>query len=170
MPAASRRTGRPRAPTDVRVTAAARIPLRPLGVAALAAAVVRAERGALAALSITFVGPARIRALHRAHLGADRLTDVIAFALRPSAVGRPPSAVGRRPSTAIVGDVYVCAAVAAREAARTGTTLKAELRRLVIHGVLHVLGHDHPDGATRTTSAMWRRQECYLRRFSRLAP
>ncbi len=163
MPVASRRTGRPRAPTDVRVTAAARIPLRPLGVAALAAAVVRAERGALAALSITFVGPARIRALHRAHLSGHRTTDVIAFAMGLSTVDR-------RPSTGIVGDVYICPAVAARGAERAGTTLKVELRRLVVHGVLHVLGHDHPDDETRTTSAMWRRQERYLRRFSRLAP
>ncbi len=161
MPAASRRTGRPPAPTDVRVTATARIPLRPAGVAALAAAVVRAERAALAALSVSFVGPARIRALHRAHLGADRATDVIAFGLGPTADGRRP--------TTVVGDVYICPAVATRNAARAGTTLKAELRRLVIHGVLHVLGYDHPDGETRTASAMWRRQERYLRRFARLA-
>jgi probable rRNA maturation factor len=36
--------------------------------------------------------------------------------------------------------------------------------RLVVHGTLHVLGHDHPTGASRTTSPMWRRQERILAR------
>jgi probable rRNA maturation factor len=143
--------------TDVRVTTVARMPLAPAGVARLAAAVVRAERADVAALSITFVGPARIRALNRAHFGKDRETDVIAFAL-----GGAP---------AIVGDLYICPAVAAREARRAGTTLKDELRRLVVHGVLHALGYDHPHGAARRlTSAMWRRQERHVRALGRLAP
>jgi probable rRNA maturation factor len=137
----------------VRVAAAARIPLRPAGVAALARAVLRAERAGLAALSVAFVGRARIRRLHRDHLGHDRATDVIAFSL----------------AGGTVGDVYVCPAVAAGGARRAGTTLRAELRRLVVHGVLHVLGYDHPDGAERTGSPMWRRQERYLRRFGALA-
>jgi len=137
----------------VRVAAPARIPLRASGVAALAAAVVDAERAALAALSITFVGERRIRALNRAHLGHDRPTDVIAFTL----------------GDGFAGDVYVCPAVAAREARRAGVPLREELRRLVVHGVLHVLGHDHPGGEARLRSPMWRRQERLLARLGRLA-
>jgi probable rRNA maturation factor len=44
-------------------------------------------------------------------------------------------------------------------------TPKAELRRLVVHGVLHVLGYRHPSGAGRATSPMWRRQERLLARL-----
>jgi probable rRNA maturation factor len=136
----------------VRVAASARCPLDPAGVARLARAVIRAEGGALAALSITFVGATRIRALHRQHVGRDRVTDVIAFTLGDA-----------------VGDVYVCVRVAAAHAARHGVTLREELRRLVIHGVLHALGREHPAGEERYTSPMWRRQERYLARFGALA-
>ena len=148
---ASRRTGKAPA-TDVRVAASARCPLRPAGVAALARAVLRQERAPLAALSITFVGATRIRTLNRRHLGRDRATDVIAFTLG-----------------SLAGDVYVCVSAARAQAARYGVTPREELRRLVIHGVLHVLGHDHPAGASRERGAMWRRQERYLARFGRLA-
>jgi probable rRNA maturation factor len=37
--------------------------------------------------------------------------------------------------------------------------VREEITRLAVHGTLHVLGHDHPDGASRMTSVMWRRQE-----------
>lgn len=133
-----------------------RSPLAAGGVARLAAAVLRAERVRRAALSVTFVGPRRIRAINRAHRGRDRETDVIAFALEA-------------PAGAVVGDVYCAPAVAARAARRLGVAAKQEIRRLVVHGVLHVLGYDHPDGAGRTASAMWRRQERYLAQFGRLA-
>jgi 1-deoxy-D-xylulose-5-phosphate reductoisomerase len=42
-----------------------------------------------------------------------------------------------------------------------------EVRRLVVHGVLHVLGYDHAEGPRRTTGAMWRRQEQHLARLGR---
>ena len=69
----------------------------------------------------------------------------------------------------MVGDVYVCVPVARAQAGRFGTTPNDELRRLVVHGVLHVLGYDHPGGEERVRSAMWRRQERYVARFGRLA-
>ena len=123
-------------------------PVSAASIRALAAAVVRAERAALQSLSISVVGPARMRALNKRHLGHDRDTDVIAFSLGDAA--------------APVGDVYICPAVAARNARAFGTTPHDELRRLVVHGVLHVLGYDHPAGSSRVTSAMWKRQERHL--------
>ena len=44
--------------------------------------------------------------------------------------------------------------------------MEQELVRLAVHGTLHVLGYDHPNGAGRTRSAMWRRQERYVRRLA----
>jgi probable rRNA maturation factor len=61
-----------------------------------------------------------------------------------------------------VGDVYICSWVAAREAKTRGVPLREELIRLVIHGTLHALGRTHPEGAARTRSSMWRRQERYV--------
>jgi probable rRNA maturation factor len=169
MPVASRPTG-PRTAPDVRVSALVRAPLGRAAIARLAAAVLRAERARVASLSVTLVGPARIRTLNRMHLGHDRVTDVIAFAYQAGtrSEGRGTRASGSplapRP-TSLVGDIYICPAVAARHARTFGTTAREELRRLVVHAVLHVTGHDHPAGAARTASPMWRRQERYLARF-----
>ncbi len=165
---ASRPTG-PRTAGDVHVSALVRAPLGRAAIARLAAAVLRAERANVATLSITLVGPAGIRALNRAHLGHDRVTDVIAFAYETAGGGTRGPVAGRSvgPSVrpAVVGDIYICPAVAARNARAFRTGVREELRRLVVHGVLHVTGHDHPAGDARTASPMWRRQERYLARF-----
>jgi probable rRNA maturation factor len=55
----------------------------------------------------------------------------------------------------LLGDVVVCPAVAAANNADLGS----ELRLLVVHGVLHLLGHDHQEDEDR--AAMWRKQEAY---------
>jgi probable rRNA maturation factor len=100
-------------------------------------------------VSVSFVGPTAIRRLNREWKGHDRPTDVLAFALP-------------LPDGTLVGDVYLCRAVAAREAALRHIPVRDEILRLVIHGTLHVLGWDHPERGDRTRSAMWRRQERYL--------
>jgi probable rRNA maturation factor len=133
-------------------SAVRRCALSPAAAADLARRVLRAEGVRHAAVSVAFVGRRRIRSLNRRYLGRDRETDVIAFAL--------PGAAGL-----VVGDIYCSPDAAARAARRFGVAGRDELRRLVVHGVLHVLGHDHPDGAGRMRSAMWRRQEALLRRL-----
>jgi len=129
-----------------------RCPLAGRAAADLARDVLRAEGVRDAVLSVAFVGRRRIRALSRTYLGRDHATDVIAFAL--------PGAPGL-----VVGDVYVAPESAASGARRFGVPVREELRRLVVHGVLHVLGYDHAEGAARTTGAMWARQERLVRRF-----
>ena len=124
-------------------------PLSRTEVIRTAATVLRME-GRTATLSIAFLGRERMRALNARWKGRDRPTDVLAFAL--------PG-----PRRALAGDVYICPWVAAREAGARGIALRQELRRLVVHGVLHVLGYEHPEGEDRTRSPMWRRQERYLR-------
>jgi probable rRNA maturation factor len=91
--------------------------------------------------------------LNHRYLGHHGPTDVISFGL-----GR----VGKR--GAVVGDVYICAEIARENARRQDISAGEELLRLVVHGTLHVLGHDHPMGAGRTTSRMWRSQERILAR------
>src|SRR5438128_3905841 len=118
-----------------------------------AMATLKAERVRDAMLSITFVSRAEISRLNRRYLGHHGPTDVISFGL-----GR----VGRR--GAVIGDVYICADIARENARRQVVPPGEELLRLVIHGTLHVLGHDHPTGDGRTASPMWRRQERILAR------
>ena len=68
----------------------------------------------------------------------------------------------RDPAGGILGDIYICPWVAEREARARGISAREELVRLVVHGTLHAIGRDHPEGPGRTRSAMWRRQERYL--------
>ena len=86
-----------------------------------------------ALISVTFLGRDAMRRLNAEHKGHDRPTDVLSFALGD-------------PRARTVGDVYVCAWVAAREARARGIPLRQELIRLVVHGTLHALGREHPEG------------------------
>ncbi|NIN70602.1 MAG: rRNA maturation RNase YbeY [Gemmatimonadetes bacterium] len=101
-------------------------------------------------ISVTFLDADGMAALGAAHLGRTRPADVIAFNLAEEA---DP-----------LGDVYICPAVAEESAREYGVELREELLRLVVHGVLHVLGHDHPEGPERMESEMFRRQEEILSR------
>jgi probable rRNA maturation factor len=134
--------------SSVRRLSVSRARVREAAVAAL-----KAERAKDAMISITFVGRATMSQLNHRYLGHHGPTDVISFGL-----GR----VGRR--GAVVGDVYICAEIARENAKVQGISAGEELLRLVIHGTLHVLGHDHPLGAGRTMSPMWLRQEKILAR------
>ena len=113
-----------------------------------AVAALTAERVGDAMLSITFVGRAAMSQLNRRYLGHHGATDVISFGL-----GRD----GKR--GVVIGDIYICPEIARSNAKRQGISSQEELLRLVVHGTLHTLGYDHPQGATRTESPMWRRQE-----------
>lgn len=117
-------------------------------VKAAATAVLKAERVANGMLSITFVGRAAMSELNQRYLRHRGPTDVISFGLERHG-GRGP----------VVGDIYICAEIARANAKRQGVSAQEEMLRLVVHGTLHVLGYDHPLGATRTTSPMWRKQE-----------
>ena len=130
-----------------------RIPLARARVQRVAEAVLRAERVRTALVSITFVTERRIAALNWRHLRHRGATDVISFGFAPA-----------HQSAAVTGDVYIAPAVARRNALAHGAQVREELLRLVVHGVLHVLGYDHPVDEARYTSSMWRRQEGLLRR------
>jgi probable rRNA maturation factor len=110
--------------------------------------VLRSERRD-ATISVTFLGRDAMRRLNATHRGHDWATDVLTFTLKT-------------PEIETVGDIYICAWVARREANARAISLREELIRLLVHGTLHALGRDHPEGPARTRSAMWRRQERYV--------
>lgn len=106
----------------------------------------RHERVKEGEVSITLLGDEEIAELNRQYLEHEGPTDVISFPLY-----QEPEPV--------LGDIYIGVAQAAREARRRRIGLEEELLRLAVHGTLHVLGHDHPDGEERTRSVMWQVQE-----------
>ncbi len=100
-------------------------------------------------LSVTLQSDEDIAGLNTEYLSREGPTDVIAFALHDA--GEP-----------VLGDVYVGYGRAVAQAEERGIPLREELARLTIHGVLHVLGHDHDDGTGREQSEMYRVQESLL--------
>ena len=165
MAARRQRTQVPRERTRLAVAVACdgvRTTVARAELAALAAYVLRAERVRDAMLSVALITPRAIATLNQRHLGHRRPTDVLAFGLQ----SQPKGDRSGHPSV-VVGDVYVCPAVARAHATRLGVPVRDELRRLVVHGTLHVLGWTHPDTDTRDTSPMWARQERLLRNWNR---
>lgn len=140
-------------------------------------AVLSAARADGAELSLVLVSDRRIRALNRRYRKKDRPTDVLAFPLggeiyfpprkinltpflhfkregvNPSPTGAPP---------VLLGDVVISVPTARRHAADLGHGLREELRRLLVHGVLHLLGYDHERGP-REAALMARKEKAILR-------
>jgi len=102
-----------------------------------------------AEVSLTLLSDGPMAELHRDYLGKEKTTDVLSFALE---------ADGR-----LVGDLYIGFEQATRQAEEAGVALDEELTRLAVHGALHVIGHDHPDGEDRLASPMFEVQERLVR-------
>lgn len=128
-----------------------RVPLARVRVAELVRGVLRAEKVRDALVSVTFLDDRAMAALNRRHLGHRGPTDVISFGLTAA------------PGLPVVGDIYIAPAVVRENARAHGAGVREELARVVVHGTLHVLGHDHPPDADRLDSAMWQLQEALLR-------
>lgn len=104
-----------------------------------AGAVLRATNRAAAELSVTLVSDPEIAALNERYRAVSGPTDVLSFSL---AEGDFADHAG-----ALLGDVVIGLGTAARQAQRAARSLDDELARLLIHGVLHLLGHDHAEAA-----------------------
>ena len=107
------------------------------------------EDGTIAEISLALLADSEMQELNLRHLGKDSTTDVISFSLGGEGL--------------VVGDVYVGFEQAIRQADELGIEVGEELARLAIHGTLHVLGYDHPEGPERAKSPMFQVQEQLLR-------
>ena len=122
------------------------VPLDIAGLSALAEETLVGEDAANAELSVSFVTEREIADLNSRYAGEDGPTDVLSF----------PMGDLDEDGVRILGDVIVAPAVGARNNADDPG---GELRLLIVHGILHLLGHDHMDDADR--AEMWARQERY---------
>jgi len=88
-------------------------------------------------VGVRIVAEPESRALNDRYRGQDRATNVLAF----PAAGLPPD---WPPGLALpLGDLVICAPVVAREAAEQGKDPAAHWAHMLVHGMLHLLGHDH---------------------------
>ena len=134
---------------------------------ALAARLGRSARRLLRALdlrhgelSLLLVSDGEMRRLNRRWRGRDRPTDVLAFAQAEGPGGAPDG---------MLGDVVISVDTARRQAAERGETLGCEAERLLVHGVLHLLGYDH-ERSTAEARRMQRREQALARVLGVTAP
>ncbi len=104
-------------------------------------------------VSVAIVSDRRMRALNRQFRGKDRVTDVLSFPSDPTTSRRP----GER---RFMGDIVVASGVASQQARAAGHSVQTEMRVLVLHGLLHLLGydHDHDDGKMARFEAKLRKK------------
>jgi probable rRNA maturation factor len=115
---------------------------------ALARSCLRGEDAERSELSVSFVTEEEIADLHERYLHESGPTDVLSFPLEDDGADDD----GLR----VLGDVVIAPAVAARNRPEDPPS---EMRLLLVHGILHLLGHDHMDELDR--AEMWVRQERY---------
>ncbi len=110
-----------------------------------------AHESAQGDLSVVLTGDDQLRELNRDYLGIDAPTDVLSF---------PVSETDPDSRSAYLGDILISVPRATQQAAAAGHPLESEVQLLVVHGVLHLLGHDHASHAGK--SRMWAAQAAIL--------
>jgi probable rRNA maturation factor len=100
-----------------------------------------ARRRKSAEVAIRIVDGAEGRALNLAYRGKDYPTNVLSF----------PAELPRGVRSPLIGDLAICAPVVQREAAEQHKRERDHWAHLTVHGVLHLLGHDHLDDAEAET-------------------
>lgn len=111
-------------------------------------------------LSIALVGRDQIKELNKKYRHKNRATDVLAFGEDSKPRGYPKE-INQPDYQAPLGEIVICMKEVEKNAKRFGVAFEKELKRVLIHGVLHILGYDH--GKTETeTKKMWKKEEYYL--------
>ena len=114
-------------------------------------------------LTVVFARDSLLKELNAAYRDVDRTTDVLAFAMRDA---EPPGVGGDLDELEqVLGDVVISTDRAVAQARRYRRTPEREILKLVAHGVLHLLGHDHGTSSERTK--MRNLENRYLRTLSK---
>lgn len=110
-----------------------------------AEAAARLAGGAAGEIAIRIVDEAESQALNHDYRGKDYPTNVLSFPFElPEGM---PEEMRAELGEGIIGDIAICAPVVEREAQDQGKAVEAHWAHMVIHGVLHLLGHDHVEDA-----------------------
>jgi probable rRNA maturation factor len=115
-------------------------------------------------LSVAFIGPGRMRKLNRTYRGKNRVTDVLAF---------PQKKLPQEPYSPELqkvqglGEVVICLREIKKNAKRFNESFEKELARVLIHGILHLLGYDH-EKSDAEAKKMKEKEEKYLGQIVKL--
>jgi probable rRNA maturation factor len=138
--------GQPESLVTILVSDRQTLPVDEAGLVELARTTLLGEGLRAVELSVSFVDDAEMEELHVRYMNEAGPTDVLSFPLDEEEYH----------GVRVLGDVVIAPAVAARN---NPYDPAAELRLLLVHGILHVLGYDHETADER--AAMWARQERY---------
>jgi probable rRNA maturation factor len=103
-------------------------------------------------LTIVLTNDIQIQELNRDYLGIDAPTDVLSF---PSSE-TDGSEIDPETGATYIGDIIISMPYAAKSAEQAGHPIESEVQLLVVHGVLHLLGHDHAE--PKEKAKMWKAQ------------
>lgn len=105
-------------------------------------------------VSVHCIGDARMKTLNMLYRGKDKTTDVLSFSVQEGALIQS--------DTVDLGDVFINYAQIKRQAKRFDVTFKEEFVRMLVHSVLHLLGHDHVK--KKDAKLMFSLQEYYVKK------
>ena len=120
--------------------------------------VLKGKNGKEAGLSIILVGQERMRKLNKKYRGKNKVTDVLAFGQSQKFPIIPENKLD-------LGEIVICLYEVKKNAKRYNSTFKKELARVLIHGILHLLGYDHTKDE-KAAKEMEVKQELYLSQVS----
>jgi probable rRNA maturation factor len=121
---------------------------------AVSAALIHQSETLDSELTIVLTGDTRLHELNRDYLGVDAPTDVLSF---------PASETDPETGARYIGDILISMPRAQAQADATGHPLESEVQLLAVHGVLHLLGHDH--AGAKEKARMWKAQAEILERL-----
>jgi len=98
-------------------------------------------------MTIVLTDDAQLHKLNREYLGVDAPTDVLSF---------PSSEIDPETGIPYFGDILISIPRATQQAQAAGHPVEAEVQLLVVHGTLHLMGHDHAEAEEK--ARMWNAQ------------
>ncbi len=115
-------------------------------------------------IGILFVNDRRIREMNRHYRGIDRVTDVLSFSqleemAESPGQGRMLGVSGMTDVPVPFGDIIIGLHQARRQAKEYGLTLSVEISRLLVHGLLHLIGYDHEKGGPQARTMRAKERE-----------
>lgn len=106
-------------------------------------------------LSVVITSDREIRKLNAQYRAKDKATDVLSFPLQEG-----PETFG---AAQMLGDIVISVDTTLRQAKEYGVSNLQELRRLIVHGTLHLLGYDHEKVAPAAAARMRRKEQSLLK-------
>ena len=97
-------------------------------------------------ISLSFVDDEKIKQLNKQYLGKDKATNVLSFSLQEEEYGNI--------NPQILGDIVISVETAQKDAIQGNLTIAQEIDFLIIHGLLHLLGHNHENTTKKETNTM----------------